>query len=59
LIGPDNQYYANPTTQYPNGLDYEAADINGDGEISVLDTVDLIDFLLVEQGIDPYVEPEN
>ena len=52
--------YLEPTAQYPNGLDYEAADFNENGELKVDDLADLIQFILMrdlpEQPEDP-VEP--
>ena len=39
--------YLEPTAQYPNGLDYEAADYNENGELKVDDLADLIQFILM------------
>ncbi len=54
--------YLEPTAQYPNGLDYEAADFNENGELKVDDLADLIQFILMRdlpEGDDPEtpVEP--
>ena len=54
--------YLEPTAQYPNGLDYEAADYNENGELKVDDLADLIQFILMRdlpEGDDPEtpVEP--
>jgi hypothetical protein len=39
--------YLEPTAEYPNGLDYEAADYNENGELKVDDLADLIQFILM------------
>ena len=54
--------YLEPTAEYPNGLDYEAADFNENGELKVDDLADLIQFILMRdlpEGDDPEtpVEP--
>ena len=54
LTNPSTLALAEPTAEYPRGLDYEAADFDGNGDISIHDVSELIDFLLMW-----YPEPDE